>query len=228
MEPIAFTPITHVPRCSKCVRPHKGHPLPYGNNCTLALAKEHEDESRDTLACQMGGPLVTLLPGSLPAVDQAPLAPSEQCPRPPARTAQSMTVSLVATTTTITTGGSTECSLAVLLTRVGQQDEQLAQDRQWIDKLSQQLSDTTMQLAHISKVLDHLLENHTPMAMMTGATVAPVTSSVSGTAPLGQVAACPHQNTALGEANPSTSSLHIKRQAAPLSNVGFLQPSQDL
>ena len=55
-----------------------------------------------------------------------------------------------------------------------------------------------------------------------------VVSSVSGTAPSGQVAACPCQGTALGEANPSTSSLHINRQATPLSNPGFSQPSQDL
>ena len=73
-----------------------------------------------------------------------------------------------------------------------------------------------------------LLKNHTPMVMMTGDTTVPVTSSISGAAPSGQVAACPHQSTALGEANPSTSSLHINRQAAPLSNAGFSQPSQDL
>ena len=85
-----------------------------------------------------------------------------------------------------------------------------------------------MQLAHISKVLDHLLENRTSMAVMTGATVAPVISSVSGTAPSGQVAACSHQSTAFSKANPSTSSLHINRQAASLSSVGFSQPSQDL
>ena len=85
-----------------------------------------------------------------------------------------------------------------------------------------------MQFTHISEVLDHLLDNHTPMAMMTGATVVPVTSSVSGTASTGKVAACLHQSTALGKANPSTSSLHINRQAAPLSNAGLSQPSQDL
>ena len=78
-----------------------------------------------------------------------------------------------------------------------------------------------MQLAQISKVLDCLLENHTPMAMMTGATVAPMTSSVSGAAPSGQVAAHLHQSTASGKANPSTSSLHIVRQSTPFSDVGF-------
>ena len=166
--------------------------------------------------------------GSSPTVDQAPLALTEQHLRPLARTAQSATAPLVATMTTITTGSSTEHSLATLSTSVGQQDEWLAQDRQWVDELSQQLSDTTMQLAHISKVLDHLLENHTPMAMTTGAIAVPVTSSVSGTAPSGQVAAHSHQSTASCEANPSTSSLHINRQAAPLSNACFSQPSQDL
>ena len=221
-------PITHVPGCSKCSRPHKGYPLPYSSNCTLALTEECKDESRDTLASLVEGLPVILLPGSSPMGDQAPLALSEQHPRPLARTAQSVTAPLVAAMTTITTGGSTECSLAVLSTRAGQQDKQLAQDRQWNDELSQQLSDTTMQLVHISKVLDCLLENHTPMAMMTGDTVVPVTSSARGTAPSGQVAACNHQSTASGEANPSTSSLHIDRQTAPLSDAGFLQPSQEL
>ena len=56
----------------------------------------------------------------------------------------------------------------------------------------------------------------------------PVISSVSGTAPSGQVAAHPHQSTASGKANPSTSSLHINRQAAPLSDAGFSQLIQDL
>ena len=144
MEPLAFTPITHRPGCLKCCWPQKGHSLPYSNTCNLALAKEHEDESRDIPAHWVEGPQVTLLPGSFPAVNWAPLAQSEQCPRPPARTAYSVTVPLVAAMTTITTGGSTEHSWAMLSTRVSQQDEQLAQDRQWIDQLSQQLSDTTM------------------------------------------------------------------------------------
>ena len=126
MEPIVFTPIAHVPGCLKCGRPHKGHPLPYSNNCTLALAKECKDESRDTLACLSEKLPVTLLPCSSPMADQALLPPSEQCLRPPARTAQSATAPLVAAMTPITTGGSTEYSMAVLLTRVGQQDEQLA------------------------------------------------------------------------------------------------------
>ena len=68
--------------------------------------------------------------------------------------------------TTITAGAPTECSLAVLSTRLGQQDEQSAKDRHWIDKLSQQLNDTTTQFAHISKVLECLLTSHTPMATL--------------------------------------------------------------
>ena len=227
MEPIAFTIITHVPGCLKCGRPFKGHPLLYGTNCALAIAKEHADESRDILACHVEGLPALLLPGKPPVVDQAPPVPSKQHPKPLARTGQSMTVPLVTTMTTITTRGSTECSLAVLSTRAGQQAEQSAQDRQQIDKLSQ-LSDTTMQLTHISKVLDCLLENHTPMTMMARARSVPVSSSARGTAPSEQLAALPHQSTALGKVNPSTSSLHINGQAAPLSKAGFSQPSQDL
>ena len=219
MEPIAFMPITHVPGCLKCSRPHKCHPVLCSNNCALALA---------TLAHLVEGLPVTLLPCSSPAVDQTPLAPSEQHPRPLDRTVQSATVPPVAPMTTITTGGLTEHSLAMLATRVGQQDKWLAWDKQQIDKLSQQLSNTTMQLTHISKVLDHLLENHTPMVMMTGAPVALVISSVSGTGPSGQVSAHSHQGTASGKANPSTISLHINRQTAPLSDAGYSQPRQDL
>ena len=72
---------------------------------------------------------MTLLPGSSPTVDQAPLALSEQHPRSLARTAQSVAAPLVDTMTTITTGGSTEHSLAVLSTRVSQEDDWSARDR---------------------------------------------------------------------------------------------------
>ena len=88
--------------------------------------------------------------------------------------------------TTITTGAPMECSLAVLSTRLGQQDEQSAKDRCQIDELSQQLSDTTTQLAHISKVLGCLLTGHTPMATLADIPAAPSTSAGNGTVPLGQ------------------------------------------
>ena len=82
------------------------------------------------------GPPGTLLPGSFPAVDQAPPTPSEQPLRPSARAAQSVMVPPVAAMTTITTRGSTEHSLAVLSTRIGQQDEWSVCNRQQIDELS--------------------------------------------------------------------------------------------
>ena len=132
------------------------------------------------------------------------------------------------TMTTITTRGSTECSLAVLSTRLGQQDKQLARDRQQINELSQQLCDTTTQLAHISKVLDHLLAGHTPTATLAEVPAVQSISSVSGTAPPGQASSLPPQSTALGEVNPSASTFHFNRQAAPHSHTGFPQPSWDL
>ena len=183
MEPIVFPPSTHVPGCLKCSRHCKGHPLPYGTNCTLALAKEHANESRDILACQVEGLPAILLLGEPPAVDQVPPVPSKQHLKPLARTAQTITVPLVATTTTITTRGSTEHSLAVLSTRVGQQDEQSAWDRQQIDKAITATQWHYYTACPHQQVLDHFLENHTPMAMMTGAPSVPVISSTSGTAP---------------------------------------------
>ena len=78
MEPIAFMPITHVPGCLKCGRHCKGHPLLYGNNSALALAKEHKDESRDSLSCWVEGSPVTLLPGSSPMVDHGRPGPASE------------------------------------------------------------------------------------------------------------------------------------------------------
>ena len=131
MESVLLTPLTHVPRCSKCGRPHKGHPLLYGANCILALVKECTDESREILACGVEGLVVLLLlgpsaPGKPTMVDITAQVPVEQHPKPPDGMTQEKTVS---TMITITTGGSTECSLAVLSTRLVQQDEQLARDR---------------------------------------------------------------------------------------------------
>ena len=61
MDPMSFTPLTHMLGCLKCGRPHKGHPLYYGTKCTLALAKECTDESRDIPAWGMEGPVVPTL-----------------------------------------------------------------------------------------------------------------------------------------------------------------------
>ena len=76
-------------------------------------------------------------------VDNAAQVLAEQGPKPLGRMTQEKTASLMTTTTTITGRGSTECSLAVLSTRLGQQDEQWARDREQIDELSQQLCDIT-------------------------------------------------------------------------------------
>ena len=58
MDPMSLSSLTHVLGCSKCGRPHKGHPLPYGINCILALAEECADESRDIPAWGVEGPVV--------------------------------------------------------------------------------------------------------------------------------------------------------------------------
>ena len=84
MESLSFTPLLHVPGCSKCSQPCKSHPLPYGTNCALALAKEHADKSRDIPAWGMEGP------GSSPLA--GPIFPgwalcSRQCSSSASRTA---------------------------------------------------------------------------------------------------------------------------------------------
>ena len=186
MDPVLFTPLTHMLGCLKCSRPCKGHPLPYDTNCAPALAEEHTDESRDIPAWGVEGPLVPTWPGpsalgKFPAVDNAAPVLAEHHIKPKDRATQQKTTSLITTVTTITTGAPTKCSLEVLSTRLGQQDEQSAKDRCQTDELSQQLSDTTTQLAHISKVLDHLLTSHTPMATLVDAPAAPSTSAGNGT-----------------------------------------------
>ena len=182
MDPVSFTPLTHVPGCLKCSRPRKGHPLPYGANCALALAKEHADESRVIPAWGVEGPVVPTLLGPS-ALDEPPavynVAPvlAEHHIKPQDRATQQKTASLISTMTTISTGAPTECSLAVLSPRLGQQDEQSV-------KLSQQLSDTTTQLIHISTVLDCLLTSHNHMATLVDIPAAPSTSAGNGTVPL--------------------------------------------
>ena len=185
----------HVPGCSKCSWPHKGHPLPFGVNCALALAQEHADESRDIPACSMEGTAALPLlgpssPGEPPAIGSAAPVLADQHPKPPARTAHKQPVALGTTMTTITIGGSSDCSLAMLSTRLTQQDEQSARDRQQINKLSQQLSDTTTQLIHISKVLDHLLAIPTPTATSAEFSAAPGSHSASGASAISPTAKC--------------------------------------
>ena len=51
MDSVTCTPFIQVPQCSKCGRPRKGHPLPYGNNCVLTLTGESANDSRHTLSC---------------------------------------------------------------------------------------------------------------------------------------------------------------------------------
>ena len=99
----------------------------------------------------MEGPVALLLPDPLapdkfPVVDSAAPALVEQHPKPPDGRAEMEPMAPITTTTTFTTRGLPDCSLAVLFTRLGQQDLQLARDRHHISKLSQQLSDTTTQL----------------------------------------------------------------------------------
>ena len=115
--------------------------------------------------------------------------------------------------TTNTTGGSSDCSLAVLSTRLGQQNEQSARDRHHIDKLSQQLSDITTQLAHISKILDCPLASHIPMTALVEVTAVPSSSPVSGTAPSGQAPPLPQQTLPwMGPISPSTASTSRGRE----------------
>ena len=232
IDPVSSTPLTHVPGCSKCSRPHKGHPLPYGANCALALAEEHADESGDIPAWGVEGPAVPTQPGlsaldEPPAVDNTAPVPAEHCIEPQDRATQQKMASLITTMTTITTGAPTECSLAVLSTRLGQQDEQSAKDRCQIDELSQQLSDTTTQLAHISKVLDHLLTSHTPTATLADVPAAPSTSAGNGAVPSGAASSLLQQGTAFSKIHSTVSSFHINGQAAPTQPCrGLAGPSR--
>ena len=151
--------------------------------------------------------------GKPPAVDNAAPVPAEHHINQD-RVTQQKTASLVTTMTTITTGTPTECSLAVLSTRLGQQDEPSAKDRHQIDELLQQLSDTTTQLAHTSKVLDCLLTSHAPMATLADARAAPSTSAGNGAIPLGPALSLPQQGTASSEIHSTASGFQVNRKAA--------------
>ena len=108
-------------------------------------------------------------------------------------------------------------------TRLGQQDEQSAKERHQIDKLSQQLSDTTTQLAHISKVLDHLLTGHTPMTTLVDTPAAPCTSAENDTVPSGAASSLPQQGTASSKIHSTASSFQVNGQAAPHSHTEVQQ-----
>ena len=224
MDPVLFTPLTHMLGCLKCGRPCKGHPLPYGTTCALALAKECTEESRDIPAWGVEGPVVPTLPGpsalgKCSAVDNAAPVLAEHCIKPQDRVTQQKTASLVTTMTTINTGALTECSLAVLSTRLGQQDKQSAKDRCQIDELLQQLSDTTSWLDHISKILDNLLTGHTPTATLADALAATSASAGNSAVPLGAASSLPQQGTASSKIHSTASSFQVNGQAAPHSHV---------
>ena len=232
---MTYTPLTQVPGCSKCGRPRKGHPLPYGANCTLALTEESANETTDTPFCGREGPVVPGLHGLLvpaepvhPAADNATPVPVGQCPRPLDHTTPVTTASPSTITTTITPGAATECALAVLSTRLGQQSEEMARDGGHTEELSHQLNETSNQLTYISKVLDCLISGQTPATTPAAVTVASLPTSGSSFPSLGQAASHPQLSTASSSVNPSASSDHIGRQAALTSHTGFLQMRWDL
>ena len=140
MDIMAYTPPSPGPRCSKSNRPRKGHTLSYGINYALPPIGESANDSRDTLSGREDVPEVPLLhsqsvlgkPEDL-AVEPAALETVKQGPGilPPTVPA---TMASATTTTTITTGpipsrASTECALAALSSRLGQQGEERAKDR---------------------------------------------------------------------------------------------------
>ena len=126
---------------------------------------------------------------------------------------------LITTKTTITTGAQTECSLAVLSTSLGQQDKQLAKDRHQIDEFSQQFSDTTTQLAHISKILDCPLTGHIPTVTLADIPAAPSTSAGNGAVPSRAPPSLQQQGTASSKIHSTASSFHFNGQAAPHSHA---------
>ena len=118
----------------------------------------------------------------------------------------------------------------MLSTRLGQQGKERAKDRHHIEELSQQLNNTSDQLAYIRKVLDHLVSGQTPAAVTAASRIAsgPAPSSGSGHFPLGQAASLPQPSTASGSVKPSISGNHISRHAASANHTHFLWASWDL
>ena len=172
--------------------------------------------------------------------DMIGISMAEQDPEALPLTAPTTIVLPAATTATITTASIpsmalTECALAALTTRLDQQGEERAKNRCQINELSQQLTETSNQLAYIRKVLDHLISTHTSAPL--AAAVIPTTSTASGlvptsgsgSLPLGQVALLPstgfplvswtfqfiaQANTTLCSLLPPDSSNHIIRHEA--------------
>ena len=168
-------------------------------------------------------------------------------------TAPATMVSPATTTTTITAGSIpsgvfTECALAALSNRLGQQGKERAKDRYHIEELFQQLTETSDQLAYIRKVLEHLISGQTPAPTATVVTSAsstvsrPAPSSGSSCLPPEQTTSLPgigippvshaslfiaQSSTASGSVNPSISSNHIRGHAASATHTGFLQASWD-
>ena len=213
MDCMAYMLPTQGLRCTKCSRPTKGHALPYGMNCTLALIKESMNDSRDILSGREDALEVPHLcsqsvlgkPEDLaaePAALEMVIKTTEQGPWVLPLTAPATIVSPAATIPTITTapissGVSNECALAALSSRLGQQGEERAKDRCCIKELSQQLTETSDQLAYIRKDLDHLILGQTSAPIAAAVTPAvstasrPVPSSGSSCLLLGQAASLP-------------------------------------
>ena len=107
--------------------------------------------------------------------------PTALPPTAPATTASPAATTPTSTAASIPIGVLTECALAPSPTRLGQQGGERAKDRCYIKELSQQLTETSDQLAYIRKVLDHLVLGQTlaPMA----AVVTPACNTASGPAP---------------------------------------------
>ena len=172
---------------------------------------ESANDSRDPLFCSGEEPKVPCLhsqsvPGKPEDLAAEPTAPEPvtQGPGTLVLTMPATMASTATTTTTITRGVSMECALAVLSTRLGQQGEERATDRCHIEELSQQLNETSDQLAYIRKVLDSLVSGQV-LAVVTAASSTasgPAHSSGSGCLPLGQATSFPQPSTASGSMNP--------------------------
>ena len=205
MDSIAYTPLTQGPGCSKCGSPRKGHPLPYSMNWMIAHIGESTNDSTDTLSCSeevlevphlhsqslQGKPEYLVAESAASElVDQGPWILAPAVPTTMVLTAAN---TIIITTGSIPSGVLMECALGVSSTRLGQQGKERAKDRCCIKELSQQLTETSDQLAYIRKVLDHLYCGQTPAptaAMVTAASrLAP--SSGSGCFPPGQAASLP-------------------------------------
>ena len=165
----------------------------------LPPMEESRDDVRDILSGREDIPEVPCLHGhSVPGkpddlmAEPAAQETVEQGPRTLPHSAPATTVSPAITMTTINpgtilSGVSTECTLAALSTRLGQQGEEREKDRCYIGELTQQLTETSDQLVYIRKVLDHLISGQTLAPTATSSTTSrPAPSLSSGCLPPGQ------------------------------------------